>query len=55
MNIAPLQIIMSILIALWGVAMMLMGLAWGELLWLGFGVAVLIVGLPFTRNLLPDQ
>lgn len=55
MNLFPVQAILSILIAAWGAAMIVLGAVWFNLVWLGLGGAVLLVGLPFLRNLLPDR
>ena len=55
MNPVAIQAVVCMLIALWGFSMVVMGLVWSNLVWLGLGVAVLVVGLPFTRNLLPDR
>lgn len=55
MNLFPVQAIPSILIAAWGAAMIVLGAVWFNLVWLGLGGAVLLVGLPFLRNLLPDR
>lgn len=55
MNLFPVQAILCILIAAWGAAMIVLGAVWFNLVWLGLGGAVLLVGLPFLRNLLPDR
>lgn len=55
MNSFAIQAILCLLIALWGAAMIGMGLVWGNLIWFGLGAAILLAGLPFTRNLLPDR
>ena len=55
MNLFPVQAILSILIAVWGATMIVLGAVWFNLVWLGLGGAVLLVGLPFLRNLLPDR
>ncbi len=55
MNSFAIQAMLCVLIALWGTAMIVMGLVWGNLIWLGLGTAILIIGLPFTRNLMPDR
>ena len=49
------QATLCILIALWGTAMIVIGLVWGNLIWLGLGAAIFVIGLPLTRNLLPDR
>ena len=49
------QATLCILIALWGAAMIVTGLVWGNLIWLGLGTAIFVIGLPLTRNLLPDS
>lgn len=55
MNSVVLQAGLCLLIALWGLSMIVMGMVWSNVIWLGLGVAVLVVGLPFLRNLLPDR
>ena len=55
MNFFPVQAILCVLIAAWGAAMIVLGAVWFNLVWLGLGGAVLLVGLPFLRNLLPDR
>ena len=55
MNSCVIQAMLCILIALWGVAMIVMGLVGGNLIWLGLGTAILVIGLPFTRNLMSDR
>ena len=48
------QAMLCILIVLWGAAMIVIGLISGNLIWLGLGAAIFVIGLPLTRNLLPD-
>ena len=55
MNSVVLQAGLCLLIALWGLAMIVVGMVWSNVIWLGLGAAVLVVGLPFLRNLLPDR
>ena len=55
MNSVVLQAILCLLIALWGLSMIVMGMAWRNGIWFVLGAAVLVVGLPFMRNLLPDR
>ncbi len=55
MNPAVLQVALCLLIALWGLSMIVMGMVWRNGIWFVLGVAVLVVGLPFMRNLLPDR
>ncbi len=55
MNLVVLQVALCLLIALWGVSMIVMGMVWRNVIWFGLGAAVLVVGLPFLRNLLPDR
>ncbi len=55
MNSFFIQAMLCVLIALWGAAMIGMGLVRGNLIWLGLGTAILVFGLPFTRNLMPDR
>lgn len=38
------------LISLWGAAMLLLGMVWRDLVWMGLGLAVLVIGLPFVYN-----
>lgn len=55
MNPVVIQATLCLLIGLWGLSMIVMGMVWRNVIWLGLGAAVLVVGLPFMRNLLPDQ
>lgn len=55
MNPVVIQATLCLLIALWGLSMIVMGMVWRNVIWLGLGAAVLVVGLPFMRNLLPDR
>ncbi len=55
MNAVVLQAALCVLIALWGVSMVVMGMVWRNVIWFGLGSAVLVVGLPFLRNLWPDR
>ncbi len=55
MNPVVIQTALCLLIALWGLSMIVMGVVWRNVIWLGLGAAVLVVGLPFMRNLLPDR
>jgi len=48
------QATLCILIVLWGAGMIVIGLISGNLIWLGLGAAIFVIGLPLTRNLLPD-
>ena len=50
-----LQVALCLLIVLWGLSMIVMGMVWRNGLWFVLGAAVLVVGLPFMRNLLPDR
>ncbi len=50
MNLVIIQTLVCMLIVLWGVAMLVVGVVWLNSTWLGLGLAVLIVGLPFVRN-----
>ena len=50
-----LQAALCLLIALWGLSMIVMGMVWRNIIWFVLGAAVLVVGLPFMRNLLPDR
>ena len=49
------QATLCILITLWGAAMIVIGLVWGNLIWLGLGTTIFVIGLPLTRNLIPDR
>ncbi len=49
------QAALCLLIALWGLSMIAMGMVWRNGIWFVLGGAVLVVGLPFLRNLLPDR
>ena len=55
MNPVVLQIALCLLIVLWGLSMIVMGMVWRNGIWFVLGAAVLVVGLPFMRNLLPDR
>ena len=55
MNPVVIQATLCLLIGLWGLSMIVMGMVWRNVIWLGLGAAVLVVGLPFMRNLLPAQ
>ena len=55
MNPVVLQAALCLLVVLWGVSMIVMGMVWSNVIWCGLGGAVLVVGLPFLRNLLPDR
>ena len=55
MNSVVLQVALCLLIVLWGLSMIVMGMVWRNVIWFVLGVAVLVVGLPFLRNLLPDR
>ncbi len=50
-----LQVALCLLIVLWGLSMIVMGMVWRNGIWFVLGAAVLVVGLPFLRNLLPDR
>ena len=50
-----LQAALCLLIALWGLSMIVMGMVWRNIIWFVLGAAVLVVGLPFMRNLLPGR
>ena len=50
MKLLVLQGLVCVLISLWGAAMLLLGMVWRNLIWMGLGLAVLIVGLPFVYN-----
>ncbi len=52
MNFLAIQGLVCILIALWGVAMLVVGVIRGNPTWMVLGLAVFIVGLPFARNAL---
>ena len=49
------QATLCILITLWGAAMIVIGLVWCNLIWLGLGTVISCIGLPLTRNLMPDR
>jgi hypothetical protein len=51
MTMLLIQGVICALIALWGVVMLLLGAIWGNSLWTMLGVVVLLVGLPFVRNM----
>jgi len=55
MNPVVLQVALCLLIVLWGLSMIVMGMVWRNGVWFVLGAAVLVVGLPFMRNLLPDR
>ena len=55
MNPVVIQATLCLLIGLWGLSMIVMGMVWRNTIWLCLGAAVLVVGLPFMRNLLPDR
>lgn len=55
MNPVVLQAALCLLIVLWGLSMIVMGMVWRNGIWFVLGAAVLVVGLPFLRNLLPDR
>ena len=55
MNPVVLQVALCLLIVLWGLSMIVMGMVWRNGIWFVLGAAVLVVGLPFLRNLLPDR
>jgi len=55
MNPVVLQVALCLLIVLWGLSMIVMGMVWRNVIWFVLGAAVLVVGLPFMRNLLPDR
>ena len=55
MNPVVLQVALCLLIVLWGVSMIVMGMVWRNGIWFVLGVAVLVAGLPFLRNLLPGR
>ncbi len=55
MNPVVLQVALCLLIVLWGLSMIVMGMVWRNGIWFVLGAAVLVVGLPFMRNLLPDR
>ena len=38
------------LISLWGLAMIVLGIAYGDIIWSILGGAVFISGLPFVKN-----
>jgi hypothetical protein len=40
----------SLLVALWGLTMVLLGIAQGELLWIPLGLAVFAVGVPLLAG-----
>jgi len=52
MHLLAIQGLVCILIALWGVAMLVVGVIRGNPTWMVLGLAVFIVGLPFARNAL---
>ncbi len=52
MNLRVIQGLVCLLIALWGVAMLAVGVMGGNPTWMVLGLAVLFVGLPFARNAL---
>ena len=49
-NLLAIQGLVCILIALWGETMLAVGVIEGNPTWMGLGLAVLIIGLPFARN-----
>ena len=55
MNPVVIQTALCLLVALWGLSMIVMGMVWRNVIWLGLGAAVFVVGLPFLRNLVPDR
>ena len=52
MNLLVIQGLVCILIALWGAAMLVVGVIGSNPTWMVLGLAVFIVGLPFARNAL---
>lgn len=44
------QSLLCVLIAVWGIAMVILGMIWENWTWAVLGIAVLSVGLPFVRN-----
>ncbi|HZR84858.1 MAG TPA: hypothetical protein VFD92_27430 [Candidatus Binatia bacterium] len=40
----------SLLVALWGLVMVLLGIAQAQLLWIPLGLAVLVVGVPLLAS-----
>jgi len=43
------------LISLWGLAMIVLGIAYGDIIWSILGGAVFISGLPFVKNSLSSR
>jgi hypothetical protein len=52
MSLLAIQGLVCILIAFWGATMLVVGVIGGNPTWMGLGLAVLIIGLPFARNAL---
>ena len=52
MNLRVRQGLVCLLIALWGAAMIVVGVIGGNPTWMVLGLAVMFVGLPFARNAL---
>ena len=52
MNLRVIQGLVCLPIALWGMAMLAVGVMGGNPTWMVLGLAVLIIGLPFARNAL---
>jgi hypothetical protein len=52
-NIGVVQGVVCLFISLWGVVMLMLGIVWAQASWMLLGGAVLIVGLPFVRNMIP--
>lgn len=50
MRDAVVQSVLCVLIAVWGIAMIVLGVVWENWTWTLLGIAVLVVGLPFARN-----
>jgi hypothetical protein len=54
-NVLILQGLVCGLIALWGMAMLVIGVVWFNRTWMALGLAVVIVGLPFVFNALRNN
>lgn len=50
MPVVIIQTLLCLLVAVWGIAMTILGMIWENWTWAVLGIAVCIVGLPFVRN-----
>jgi hypothetical protein len=55
MNLRVIQGLVCLLIALWGAAMIVVGITGENPIWMVLGLAVMFVGLPFARNVLRNN